>query len=384
MSKRPMRDLSVGALAALALLVLGVTIMSVGGQSRLFSRKAHFRVLFPNTEGLRVSSPVKIAGVQVGAVTEVHLPTDPTASGIEAELGIESAYAMRVREGSMAELKYLQWLSGEKYVEVSPGDSTRAVLAEGSEIPVVSEQPFLQKGADIAENLNEITISLKGILGPLQEGKGLLGQAIQDPEFGTESLAHLKATLGNLEEITGRIRRGETFAGKWISDPAMAGRAGDLSKAIQDLTSILDAIARKEGAIGALIDKGGAGEQAVSELRDASASLKRVAAKLELKDGLFGKLLNDTEYSNGIAADLRATVRNLSEITGKVNSGQGTLGALVNERVLYDGMEEVVAGTNDSKFARWLMRHYQKKGIEESEEAQKKQKEETEKKDQVP
>ena len=27
-------------------------------------------------------------------------------------------------------------------------------------------------------------------------------------------------------------------------------------------------------------------------------------------------------------------------------------------------MEEIVAGTNDSKFARWLMRHYQKKGIE--------------------
>jgi hypothetical protein len=26
-------------------------------------------------------------------------------------------------------------------------------------------------------------------------------------------------------------------------------------------------------------------------------------------------------------------------------------------------MEDVVAGTNDSKFARWLIRHYQKKGI---------------------
>ena len=47
-----------------------------------------------------------------------------------------------------------------------------------------------------------------------------------------------------------------------------------------------------------------------------------------------------------------------------MNSGQGTLGALVNERVLHDSLEDVVAGTNDSKFARWLLRHYQKKGIE--------------------
>ena len=29
----------------------------------------------------------------------------------------------------------------------------------------------------------------------------------------------------------------------------------------------------------------------------------------------------------------------------------------------YDGLEDVVAGVNDSKFARWLMRRYQKKGI---------------------
>ncbi len=384
MSKRPMRDLSVGALAALARLVLGVTIMSVGGQSRLFSRKAHFRVVFPNTEGLRVGSPVKIAGVQVGTVTGIHLPTDPSATGIEAELGVESAYAMRVREGSQAELKYLQWLSGEKYVEVSPGDSARPVLAEGSLIPVVAAQPILQKGADIAENLNEITISLKGILTPLQEGKGLLGQAIQDPEFGKESLAHLKATLENLEAITGRLRNGESFTGKLLTDPSMAGRAADLSKAIQDLSTILDSIARKEGAVGALIAKGGAGEQAVTELRDAAASLKRISQRLESKEGLLGKLLNDPEYSNGVATDLRATARNLSEITGKINSGQGTLGALVNERVLYDSMEQIAAGTNDSKFARWMMRHYQKKGIEESEEAEKKAKEEQEKKNPTP
>jgi phospholipid/cholesterol/gamma-HCH transport system substrate-binding protein len=363
MSKRPVRDLSVGALAALALLVLGVTIMSVGGQSRLFSSKAHYRVVFPSTEGLRVGSPVKIAGVQVGTVTGIHLPTDPRATGIGAELGIESAYGIRVRENSAASIRYLQWLSGEKYVEVTPGDPSRPILPDGTTIPVFSEQPILQKGADIAENLNEITIALKNILEPLQEGKGLLGQAIHDPEFGAESLAHLKATLENLEALTGRLRKGEGFAGRLLFDPAMSGRADDLSNAIRDLSAFLDTLAKKEGAVGALMEKGGTGEQAVTEIRDAAASLKRVVARLESKEGLVGKLLNDTEYSERVAKDLETTLHNLSEIVGKVNSGQGTLGALVNERVLHDSMEDVVAGTNDSKFARWLLRHYQKKGI---------------------
>ena len=53
----------------------------------------------------------------------------------------------------------------------------------------------------------------------------------------------------------------------------------------------------------------------------------------------------------------------LAEITGKINRGEGTLGALVNERELHDSMEEVVAGIDDSKFARWLVKHYRKKGI---------------------
>ena len=89
----------------------------------------------------------------------------------------------------------------------------------------------------------------------------------------------------------------------------------------------------------------------------------RISAKLETDDGLIGRLLNDTEFSEALAADLQTTLANAAEISTKVNRGEGTLGALINERTLHDGMEDVVTGVNDSKFARWLLRHYQKKGI---------------------
>ncbi len=364
MPKRKARDLSVGALATLALLVLAFTVMSVGGQSRLFSSKAHYRTVFPNTEGLRVGSPVKIAGVQVGTVTAIHLPTRPDAPGIEAELGVEAVYEGRVRGNSRTALRYLQWLSGEKYVEVTPGDPAAPELPPGSVIPVLQETQFLQQGADIAENLNEITAALKDILAALQEGKGLLGELIHDPEFGKESLGHLKTTLENLEEITDRIRRGQGLAGRLVHDPSVGQSVDDLTRSLRDLSRFLDALARGEGALGALAAEGGTGEQAIVEARDAAASLRRTAERLESKEGLLGRLLNDTEYSERVARDLETTLGNLAEITGKINSGKGTLGALVNERVLHDSMEDVVAGVGDSDFARWLLRHYQKKGIE--------------------
>ena len=60
------REATVGAFLALALIVLAVGIMAVGGESRFFSRKATYRAVFPSTDGLIAGSPVKMGGVQVG------------------------------------------------------------------------------------------------------------------------------------------------------------------------------------------------------------------------------------------------------------------------------------------------------------------------------
>ena len=115
--------------------------------------------------------------------------------------------------------------------------------------------------------------------------------------------------------------------------------------------------------MGEFLKEGGTGEQLLVDIRDAAGSLKRTAARLEADDNLVGKMLNDPEYSEQLADDLQGLLANLNDITGKINRGEGTLGALVNDRAVYDGMEEIVAGVNDSGFARWLMRRYQKKGI---------------------
>ena len=363
MPKTSGREAVVGAFVVLALIVLAVGVMAVGGESKLFVRKVTYRALFPSTDGLIEGSPVKMGGVQIGTVMSLRLPTDPGARGVEVGIGVEIAYASRVRQGSEAALRFLQYLSGEKYVEVTPGDPDKAPYEEGALLPVQEASKIFEQGEDIAENLNAITIALKEILEPLQRGEGLLGQALQNPEFGKESLAALQGTLKNLEAISGRIRQGEGFAGRLLNDPTLGGRVDDLAKSIESLSALLQGLTRGEGAAGDLFERGGDSEQAIAELKEASASLRRTAAKLESSDGLVGKLLNDKAYSDKLATSLDEAVANLAAITGKINRGEGTLGALVNDRTLYDGAEDVFAGVNDSKFARWMLRHYQKKGI---------------------
>lgn len=363
MPRQAGRNVMVGTFAALALLVLAIAVMTIGGESRL-SRGVEFRVTFPTTDGLRLGSPVKMAGVQMGSVREIHLPTNPSSEGIEVVLSVGKSYAARVREDSKAALRYLQVLSGDKYVEITPGSPTRAALEPGSTIRPSGEREFLEQGADIAGNINEITVSLKNILGPLEKGEGVLGQLLQDPDFGREGLENLHKTLENLTALTGQLRAGEGFAGRLLFDKEFARRVDDIATSLEHLAAAMGSVSRREGAVGSLLNEGGAGQQAIENLRDTAASLRRTGERLETSQGLVGRLINDREYSDGVAGDLRETLRNLAEITGKINRGEGTLGALVNDRTLYDGLEDVAAGVNDSKFSRWLLRHYQKKGIE--------------------
>lgn len=363
MAKRPGGDLMVGTIGALAFLILAVAVMTVGEQSSLLVKTVDYSVGFPNAEGLIVGSPVKLDGVQVGSVTGIRVPTDPEARGVEVGIGVRTEYAGRVRQDTAAALRYLQLLSGEKFVDLSAGDPKLPPLDPGAEIPVLQETEFFEQGAYIAENLGDITVALSKILEPLEKGEGMLGEMIQNPEFGKEGLARLHGTLENVEAITGELRAGRGFLGRVLSDQEFAGRVDDLSQTLEALAGFVEKLERGDGALGPLMAEDGAGEQAIESLRAASASLAAIAARLEKPDGLFGRLINDPDYSNALADDLGTTLHNLSEITRKIEQGEGTLGALVNERTLHDGLEDIAAGTNDSKFARWLMRHYQKKGI---------------------
>jgi phospholipid/cholesterol/gamma-HCH transport system substrate-binding protein len=312
-----------------------------------------------------------MSGVRVGTVKTIRLPTNPDTQGIEVVVMVDEAYAARVRNDSTAALRILQMLSGEKYVDIAPGSPDQPQLPELSVIGLSQDPELLEQAAAAAENLTEIGGSLKNILHDLEEGNGLLGRMINDPEFGTEGLESFNESLANLRVISDDLLRGRGdapgFIGRVLYDEEFAGRVDELGRAIAHLTRVVESIDPARGALGALTQEGGTGQQAMEDLRVAAASLRRVTEALEAPDGLLGRLIHDPEYSTGLARDLETILGNLAEISDKLNRGDGTLGALINDPELHESMQQVVAGLNDSKFARWLMRRYQKKGIEAEE-----------------
>ena len=176
-------------------------------------------------------------------------------------------------------------------------------------------------------------------------------------------LEALRLSFENLAELTDGLREGRGLAGRVLRDDELAGRLDDLGRAIEAFAGLVGQIDLDAGALGEMLREDGAGQQAMLDLRDAAGSMKRLAGELESEDGLLGRVLHDAEYSEQVADDLARILSNAAEITEKINRGEGALGALINDPALAESLEDVLSGVHDSKFARWLLRHYQKKGI---------------------
>ncbi len=87
--------------------------------------------------------------------------------------------------------------------------------------------------------------------------------------------------------------------------------------------------------------------------------------------GLLNTLLSDEEYGRQVSGDLQQLISNLNRLTEKLERGDGTLGALISDPGVYEAVNDILVGINESKLLRWLIRNRQKKGIEKRyEEAQ--------------
>ncbi|MDH3283154.1 MAG: MlaD family protein [Acidobacteriota bacterium] len=357
-----LQQLSVGLVVLLSLVIFAGTILIIGQETRLFVAKNTYRTNFTDASGLRVGSPVTMAGVRVGTINRIVLPTDPSSEGIEVFVTVDRDFAVRVREGTEARVVYLQIVANEKAVDLTPGNPDGEPLQDGAFIPPAELDEFLETGRTIADTLEEVTSDLKDILGAISRGEGLLGKAIVDPSFGEEGLEKIDAALTALSSVLQRIDDGEGLIGKAITDEEFARElSADLTEAVGGLARIVDRLDRGEGLLGQLT-VGDESDRLLDDARAASASFREVAEGMERGDGLAGMLLRDEQLGRRIAGNLEELTERLASIAGKIDEGQGTLGQLVNERTLHDDVEQLLAGVRDSKLLSWLIRRYHRKG----------------------
>jgi len=230
------RELRVGILIVAAIVVLIFLILNASGDISPFSKKLHLRAHFPNADGLRKGSEVRLAGVRIGKIEDVRLraatdnPNDPK---VEATLAIDTEIDGRpatdlIRKDSTAQLGSPSLLGSDKLVNITPGTSVAEPVTDGDLLPIRSTSSFealTNTSTDLVQQLNKLSKQFTDIAQKVNEGQGTLGRFVNDEAFYN----NLNATIRDTQSVIRQIESGEGTAGKLISDPTLYNNITDIS-----------------------------------------------------------------------------------------------------------------------------------------------------------
>jgi phospholipid/cholesterol/gamma-HCH transport system substrate-binding protein len=350
------------------MIVFAVAVMAISKESRLFVPKAHYWTRFENTAGLVEGSPVQLVGVRVGSVEKIDFSEDPRETKIKVSFNIDRTYANRIRVGSQALMKSLNYLSQDKYIELTPGDPDRPGLPPDSFIePGVSVwEETMQRSQSIADDFKEITASLRDLLTALNRGSGIVQEMIHNPEFGRQGVANFEGTLTSVRKLLEGVEKGQGLAGAILIDEQFKKKqVENIDGTLSHLKSVMAKLDGDQGLVAELTRPDGKGAQAMDDLRAASTALRASADNIKAGKGLIGRLMSDEAYADRLLKKIDGTAGHAESIMKKIDSGQGTLGGIINDPEVYESLKDVVAGISKSRFAKWNIRRYGKKGAKE-------------------
>src|SRR5437870_2264063 len=373
--KQKEKTIRVGALVTSAAIVLMVFLFFIGSEQKIFSRKNDYKVRLLDASGLAEGNPVKISGVTVGVVRDIYLPRDPKQKDVDITLMVDRKYAERIRGDSRARMKKLGLLSGDSYVDISPGSPRFDPLEPGSLIPPARQtnvDQLISSGEDLVDNFVQISYALKNILSRVDRGEGLLGELTRQPETKQRITDTLLATLNKTNSVLSHIESGKGVLGKLVYDDKYGE---SLTESVRQIAASLQAVAANvqpgfesgQGALPAMLNDPEGKKKVydlIDNLRITSANLAAFSTTMQSGQGLVPRLINDKQYGDQALNEFTQLVHQLNESVTKLNSGNGTAGKLINDPSVYESINDILIGINESKLLRWLIRNRQEKGIE--------------------
>jgi len=380
------RKLRVGTFILVALAAFLGMIYALGAKSRLFEAKYTIHAEFTEVGGLSEGATVRLAGVQIGRVSEVNLPGEPGGK-VRVDLAIAERFADRVRKDSIARIE-TQGLLGDKIVEITVGSAAAPATQPGDTI--ASRDPadigqVVSQGAQTVKDVAAVAATLRETAEGFQQSRLL--------EDAGVTMANARKLTDQIARIVDQVERGKGWANALIYQEPVALRR--LDGLIATTRTLLDRVERGEGAVGVLtsdrstasarrlvaamdrlaraVERPGdddAGllpallmdpryKSVLEDVRVVARNFREVSDRLAGGRGTLGSLVKDEPGEAGIrqaSQDLQVALANLREITAKINEGEGTVGALIADPTVYERLVSILDGASRSRLLRGLLR----------------------------
>lgn len=236
--------------AATIILIAGAVLTS--DSLRIGGREYLIYVTVPTADGLYEGTPVKLAGVQIGAVDEIAL------AGNRALLTLAIQQAYEIPIDSHVEIRS-SGIIGDRYVLIVLGTSELTIPDGG--VIAFGEDPgdidvITRNVEAITEDLRVITAGIREIV-ENEQNRENIEQTLENVEVLTRDLRTLvAANKDDVDAIIASVRRFTDQIEEIAEDvgPEITSASGRLDRSLENVESITSKIDRGEGTLGALVN----------------------------------------------------------------------------------------------------------------------------------
>jgi phospholipid/cholesterol/gamma-HCH transport system substrate-binding protein len=316
-------ELKIGIVAVVAIVMASSMIFLLSGEGGFAWERYSIKTIFDNIAGLKEGAPVRVAGVEVGSVSDIQF----LGERVEVTLEISDDNRGRITTGSRAMLGSVSLL-GESAVDITPS-------AVGTPIPDWGYVPSSPATGSIAEvatrataGIEEATLLLKDIRG----GRGTIGKLFTDEQVYRD----VSALVQSAERVASQMARGQGTLGRLNTDPRLYN---EMTAAVRDLNTITARIRSGEGSLGKLLND----PAFADSLTSTTQNIEAVTGRLNRGEGTAGKLLTDTQLYDR----MNALTQRIETLTANLNAGEGTAGQLLKDKRLYENMNQTVTEFRD-------------------------------------
>jgi|SRR5688572_21782856 len=312
-------ELKIGLMTLFALGMATLLIFLLSGEGGFFWQRYSLKTVFPNIAGLKNGAPVRVAGVEVGSVTDTNFVGDR----VEVVMQVGKQHATRITSSSVATLGSVSLL-GEAAVDITAS-------SEGTPVPewgYVRSGPPAGSLSDVAEQATEGIEQMSALVQDIRSGRGTLGQLVTNDSLYRE----LNALVTAYEEVARNVTAGRGTLGRLMNDPAAAQA---LEGSLQNLEAVTSRIRAGEGSIGALLKD----DTLSRSLTSTTNNLETITGRISRGEGTAGKLMTDQELYNRFSS----VADRLDKVMAGIQQGDGTMGQLLRDKQLYENMNGTMA-----------------------------------------
>ena len=291
------RSVIVGLFIFLGIVIFAVAVFTIGSQQKTFEKTISLKAIFEDVGGLQAGNNVWLSGVKIGTVKKLRFMEN---TEVEVQMNVERQAQSLIRKDARVKIStdgfignrivviyggtpFAGLITGNDYLRTETGESTDKMLATLR----ISNN-----------NIDSITEDLKWIIRRVKNGKGSLGELIENPSIANylkEASIHIRTASSHAENAVATLNK--FLAG--------LNRKGTLPNELVTDTltyaEIRDAIQKFD--------------QAAASVARAAGNIEQAAGALKRTDNPAGVILGDKQVAN----DMKAITKNLKTSSEKLD-----------------------------------------------------------------